>query len=344
MSSNSDYSSHCGTPEPLITPLSSPHPWQNDPAFGIVHSTGCKTCRDFMGHAVTASQNHETTFQEAVKERDRQITVRFLDGVREGRRIQRDRDLERLTRCRSERNQAFDLNTEYRSRLLALEEELRDTKDRLLMLQIAYGEVSHVDHPFISDGEDSNSEGFSTVEMQSVLFASSISDGSPGLHSAEHTELLEPIPLQIPAPGATSDLDTHDTDGSQSDVPAVVCVSSTISGDWSCARQYPESRSPSPAGSHNNISSSDDEALAESSSNDSSASSSSSSAASVSLSLIPYSASSPEDDDDPQDLETLKALMAAAHDPNNTRELDRVRALCTRAHRTTHVQQSAPTD
>jgi hypothetical protein len=146
--------------------------WENDPAFGIVHPSGCGICRQYMTHVATAAtdtKNHPT-FKSALEVRDSAYNTQFLNGVVEGRRLQCDHDIDQLYQlkaCRAERDEAVDEIQNLSAQLHVSQEELNVVKQQFYALQILFEEMAEVNSPepvweerapFMSEGECENSQ------------------------------------------------------------------------------------------------------------------------------------------------------------------------------------------
>ncbi|KAJ6558385.1 hypothetical protein B0H19DRAFT_1029014 [Mycena capillaripes] len=71
-------------------------PWECDPSYGVVHPSGCSTCRSYTSHVSEAKAAHSTSIERAFKDLDNKLDTYFFDGVAEGRRRQRADDQDRI--------------------------------------------------------------------------------------------------------------------------------------------------------------------------------------------------------------------------------------------------------
>lgn len=123
--------------------------WENDPAFGIVHPTGCGIYRHYMTHLAAAATDaeHHPTFKSALEMRDSAYNTQFLSGVVEGRRLQRDHDMDQLYQlkaCRAERNGAIEQTQILSAQLHTSQEELELVKQQFHALRILFEEMVEV--------------------------------------------------------------------------------------------------------------------------------------------------------------------------------------------------------
>lgn len=90
--------------------------WGCHPMYDtMVHFSCCGVCHAYLNHLVEAE--HDSSFQNAIKVRDRLRDAYFHDGVSEGRRRQRDDDdyvYQDRERYRKERNDALEAISRYR--------------------------------------------------------------------------------------------------------------------------------------------------------------------------------------------------------------------------------------
>ncbi|TEB22883.1 hypothetical protein FA13DRAFT_1464014 [Coprinellus micaceus] len=122
--------------------------WRCDPAFGVVHQDGCAVCRHYMSHVVEGSKDScDSSFQEAIGEREGSVVMRYAEGVEEGRRVQAEKDRTRILKYRSEREDARAKKEEERSKRHRAEDEakrlraeMRELQDAFMAMQIAYEE------------------------------------------------------------------------------------------------------------------------------------------------------------------------------------------------------------
>ncbi|KAJ6510805.1 hypothetical protein C8R45DRAFT_1068726 [Mycena sanguinolenta] len=73
-----------------------PPPWECTSFYGIVHPSGCNTCRTYMSHISEAKASSKSSIHRAFKDLDKDLDTFFFDGVAEGRRRQRADDQDRL--------------------------------------------------------------------------------------------------------------------------------------------------------------------------------------------------------------------------------------------------------
>ena len=114
------------------TPLQDPTPWEYHPTYGVVHLAGCSVCAAYTTHLVEAER--QSSFQLALKDRDRKHDLYFFDGVSEGRRRQRDDNeylYEERERYRDERNEALEEMSRYKTECHSIRVELRLLTSRL---------------------------------------------------------------------------------------------------------------------------------------------------------------------------------------------------------------------
>lgn len=107
-------------------PLEDPTPWEYHPTYGVVHLAGCSVCDVYTTHLIEAER--QSSFQLALKDRDRKHDLYFFDGVVEGRRRQRDDDgylYEERERYRNERNEALEEMSRYKTECHSIRVELR---------------------------------------------------------------------------------------------------------------------------------------------------------------------------------------------------------------------------
>jgi hypothetical protein len=76
--------------------------WENNQRYGIVHRSECHICGLYKEHVADAALDNESSFQIARDELKRQHESFFLDGIAEGRRLQRLDDEVELDAAREE--------------------------------------------------------------------------------------------------------------------------------------------------------------------------------------------------------------------------------------------------
>ncbi|KAJ7664410.1 hypothetical protein DFH06DRAFT_1470788 [Mycena polygramma] len=81
-------------------------PWEYDPSYGIVHPSGCSTCRSYTSHVSEAKAARSSSIEHAFKDLDNELDAYFFDGVAEGRRRQRADDQQRLRELERSRGDA----------------------------------------------------------------------------------------------------------------------------------------------------------------------------------------------------------------------------------------------
>lgn len=82
----------------------------------------------------------DPSFQEAVDERDSKATIRYLEGVAEGRRLQAEKDKARILRYRGQREEARSQIHRAEEENARLRVELRELRDAFMAMQMAYEE------------------------------------------------------------------------------------------------------------------------------------------------------------------------------------------------------------
>ncbi|KAJ7102835.1 hypothetical protein C8R44DRAFT_640776 [Mycena epipterygia] len=110
-------------------------PWECDPSYGIVHPSGCSTCRFYMSHIAEAKAAHSTSIDRAFKDLDSQLDTYFFDGVAEGRRRQRADDQERLRDLERARNDSALTVSRLRSESHETGQQLSLVKSQLHLAQ-----------------------------------------------------------------------------------------------------------------------------------------------------------------------------------------------------------------
>lgn len=107
----------------------------------VLHSPhDCPHCHAYKVHAIYTFL-HDDALERAWTGTD----IRYEEGL--GRSLQ-DYELSQvktnLRRVRRERDEAIGLNARYRNEVTSLERQLREAKDRLLAIEIAYGDETHL--------------------------------------------------------------------------------------------------------------------------------------------------------------------------------------------------------
>lgn len=147
--------------------------WEANSAFGVVHPYGCKTCRKYMSHFLAASRAPEDySFHSAVKTRDSLATMRYLEGIEEGRRIQKQSDDRHFHRYSEQRDEALALSVQKEEEIQVLKEELAELRDLLFSIQATFEEMS--------SSESSDSGSLDALDLQDSIY--SWTDSAP-LHS-----------------------------------------------------------------------------------------------------------------------------------------------------------------
>ena len=123
--------------------------WENDPAFGIVHPSGCRICRRYMAHVAAAANDagNHPTFKSALEMRDGAHNTQYLSGVAEGRRLQRKHETDQrylLNACLADRDQTLDRNLNLSAQLHKSQEELKEMKQQFHALQMLFDEIADV--------------------------------------------------------------------------------------------------------------------------------------------------------------------------------------------------------
>ncbi|KAF9468243.1 hypothetical protein BDZ94DRAFT_1232307 [Collybia nuda] len=130
-----------GFPPPLSPRLL----WTSNPIYGIVHPTNCQICRHFMVHLAEASRaDDDPSFNIALKERDFQRNSYYLNGVCEGRRLQREYSqtwVDQRDLYRAERDAAMETASQQFVDLCAVQEELEKLREEHRTLQDLFEEV-----------------------------------------------------------------------------------------------------------------------------------------------------------------------------------------------------------
>ncbi|KAF6752358.1 hypothetical protein DFP72DRAFT_451860 [Ephemerocybe angulata] len=182
-------------------------PWTCDPAFGVVHQEQCSICRHYMSHFVEGSRDSlSSSFHSAVAERDGKPTMRYLEGIEEGRRIQVEKDKAKLARYREERSDAQMKRHRAEAEAKRLRAELREMRDAFMAMQVAYEEQIAA-LTFGPGHAEDELEALRLLELQDALFAES---GANELSARA-------IRLALGGPGGKSAGGNSDSDASDSD-------------------------------------------------------------------------------------------------------------------------------
>lgn len=290
-------------PEDTNDHLPLPLAWEANSAFGVVHPYGCKTCRKYMSHFVAASRTPEDhSFHSAVKTRDSLATMRYLEGIREGRRIQKQSDDRHFYRCSEQRDEALALSVQGEEEIQVLRQELAELRDLLFSMQVMFEDVP--------SSEPSDSGSLDALDLQDSIYswtesAAGHSDSGLPLHpSVGHEE--EGVVREA---GREEEEDNErETDAvrdfSVNDTPV---FSSVPRPQWDASdseTDSSESSMTSPSSTDSFLPDSEPETP------------------------LPQIAA----EEGPDELEHLKSLIAAAHEPNNPGILKEVKALCSEAH------------
>lgn len=182
------------------TPLEDPTSWEYHPTYGVVHLTGCSVCDAYTTHLVEAER--QSSFQLALKDRDRKHDLYFFDGVSEGRRRQRD-DNEYLyaerERYRDERNEALEEMSRFKTECHSIRVELRmltnqlnSTQDECAGLRRSLEITSK--NPKVDQARRSSMEG---VEMDAM--PSCPQDSSPRSNPTPTLTLISPRKEEAPS-------------------------------------------------------------------------------------------------------------------------------------------------
>lgn len=146
------------TDDHLPLPLAA---WEANSVFGVVHPYGCKTCRKYMSHFVAASRTPEDhDFYSAVKTRDSLATMRYLEGIQEGRRIQKQSDDRHFHRYSSQRDEALALSVQREEEIQVLREEMAELRDLLFSMQVTFEDMSSF---------ESSDSGIDALDLQDSI-------------------------------------------------------------------------------------------------------------------------------------------------------------------------------
>ena len=279
-----------------------PLAWEANSAFGVVHPYGCKTCRKYMSHFVAASRTPDDhSFHSAVKTRDSLATMRYLEGIQEGRRIQKQSDDRHFNRCCEERDEALALSVQREDEIQFLREELVELRDLLFSMQVMFEDAS--------SSESSDSGSLDALDLQDSIYswtesAARHSDSGLAFHPTICAVVQEEEGV---VGGAEMEKNEQEIDNvrdlSVGDTPVFSSVSQPQS-DASDSESDSSSSMSSPSSTDSLLSDSEPEAPP------------------------PQVAA----EEGPDELEHLKSLIAAAHGPNNSSILKEVKALCCEAH------------
>ncbi|KAF5335751.1 hypothetical protein D9611_009705 [Ephemerocybe angulata] len=224
-SADSGFTSSSGYQSSKYSPRAAP--WTCDPAFGVVHQDQCSICRHYMSHFVEGSRDSlSSSFHSAVAERDGKPTMRYLEGIEEGRRIQVEKDKAKLARYREERSDAHMKRHRAEAEAKRLRAELREMRDAFMAMQVAYEEQIAA-LTFGPGHAGDELEALRLLELQDALFAES---GANEL-SARAIRLALGGPSGKSA-GGDSDSDASDSDSSETTSTATQVFDSS---DCSCS-------------------------------------------------------------------------------------------------------------
>ncbi|KAJ7276664.1 hypothetical protein C8J57DRAFT_1061389 [Mycena rebaudengoi] len=290
-------------------------PWECHPSYGVVHPSGCNTCRPYISHLSEARRSNSPSIQRALKDLDNQVDTYFFDGVAEGRRRQRADDqnhLRDLERYRIERNEALTTAARYRF-------ESRETGQQLLIVQgqlrLAQCELDILKKRFeslsLENERSTNVEGAEGLEVEKMLL------------DTNETQNNTPAQVQISLPSlptpatSTASLLTQPEDSSGSPFPApLIPKSSTLA---SGIKEHPSA--PLPARPSSDVVRSsglvDLRATPVHSQN-----------------IFSYTGRAP------QTLRQLQHLMHTAHQPGNDAAVTKVKMLCAEAHQVPREQKT----
>jgi len=173
--------------------------WENDPAFGLVHPTGCIICRHYMTHiaaAATDAKNHPT-FKPALEVRDSQYNTQFLSGIAEGRRLQRDYDMDQLYQlkaCRAERDEAVEETCNVSAQLRTSQEELVQVKEQFHALQILFEEVVEINSRVWEERGPFFEQQGGYEDSQGLAFEARLLTPPSSTASSSSPDMAEPSP------------------------------------------------------------------------------------------------------------------------------------------------------
>ncbi|KAF9463885.1 hypothetical protein BDZ94DRAFT_1235760 [Collybia nuda] len=269
----------------------------------MVHFSGCGVCHAYLNHLAEAE--HEPSFQNAVKVRDRLRDAYFHDGVSEGRRRQRDDDdyvYQDRERYRKERNDALEAISRYRI-------ESHDSREELQMV---------TEHLRASQAEsDRLRQSIEVLNRENEELANKLQ----AKQAISHHFVESPPPslkLEIcPAPPLVLLKNEAPSVPEPSRVPTSYAA---VASSGASPTAYTTSASGQrvvhlPTRSNN-------------------------SAPSPKLSATPVPPARTSFPNNPKTIRQLHALMTAAHQPGNEAALSRVKVLCSEAHATPREQKT----
>lgn len=182
------------------------HDPREDDSFAPFHPLGC-ACRLHRAHM--SSPAHSLSGLQTSSDAGDDIAIAFLDGVREGRRRQRDHDRDLITSLRdqcSEHEQALEQTLEalqrYHAELLATREELENVRYELHAVRAASGKLREYREPEVLTAQhidwaaDSEAFGTTSIEISTEAKPSwvSVRSSNPAQLANEETFATFPEP------------------------------------------------------------------------------------------------------------------------------------------------------
>ncbi|RXW20053.1 hypothetical protein EST38_g5810 [Candolleomyces aberdarensis] len=201
--------------------------WKCDPAFGVVHQERCTVCRHYMSHFVEGSRDpRDPSFHAAVSERDGKVTMRYLEGIEEGRRVQAEKDKAKLSRYREERDEARIRKHKAEEETRRLRAELAEMRDAFMAMQITYEEQIAA-LTFGPARQEEDLQALRMLELQSALFAESRKEVG---REEDMGAIAEAIGLAEPTMD-TSDSSESSDEALESDITSDLTTSESESGN-----------------------------------------------------------------------------------------------------------------
>lgn len=264
----------------------------------MLHFSGCGVCHAYLNHLVEAE--HEPSFQNAVKVRERLRDAYFHDGVSEGRRRQRDDDdyvYQDRERYRAERNEALESISRYRIESHDSHEELRMVTEHLRASQADCDRLRQRVETLNRENSDLANQLQANHSISHDLVAS--------MPQPDISRIPSPVPLKEEPP-------TTPEPPRPISYAAMASSASPIAFTTSASGQRVIQIPPRPSGS-------------------------APSPGTITTPTPPVQSSFPRN---PKTVRQLQTLMVAAHEPGNEAALSRVKALCSEAHATPREQKT----